>query len=358
MRSEDVKNGMEVRIRTDVNDQDFTGEPITIFISDMEQYRGKKARVTKELSTGDFRLSIDDERWRWRSEWFEPVSGPANEFKKGDTVIVSLYDCHEGNGVITGEASEWGQYPVTFKDGGTDNIPANRLELVSSREFQRGDRVRFVRSVSTNATYEKIDELTIGEIYVLGQVGSDSCRLEGKEYTHHNKCFEHVDPTHATTHGTWTPPELIFGDNCPHMKRCWEENDKMSANHIDPDHYNRCDECRTAGKYLATMRIEYEEVNDMEEETLNEVCKQLNIEVVGKDSGSLILKDGRIGTIIQRKVTVTMTRAEKRAMISKLPDSVNSRAFIVEDSELSFSSYYFWDNEQPKEDVMPVETPE
>lgn len=139
-----------------------------------------------------------------------------------------------------------------------------------------------------------------------------------------------------------------YGKGCSHYELCNKENKKSKT--YGP---NKCDQCREAGRYL---RIK--EVNDMEEEKLNDVCKQLNIEIVGQDSGCYILKDGRIGTIQNRSVTITLTQAEKRSLISKLPSSISSRAFVVKDSELSFESYYFKDNRPPKEDVTEESTSE
>jgi hypothetical protein len=78
------KVGQTVRIRKDLK-KGWYGE--TMFIPDMKEYRGKKARI---ITAGESscRLSVDNKDYLWSAEMLEPISRKIEDgLKEGDIIV-------------------------------------------------------------------------------------------------------------------------------------------------------------------------------------------------------------------------------------------------------------------------------
>ena len=291
---------------------------------------------------GEHAVRKDKNTWNgYPPECLELVSSAKRELKIGDPVKIideSRICCHRASlGQITTivdirHKTDSYRLECCNECPGCPFVFGNKhLELVEKREFNEGDRVRCIDAGDKTV-------IKNGEIYTVTSVSEEFLRVEtkstgwGARCDHYKWRFEHVEP------------ESIQATVVSHTLK---EGIVVGADWATPN--------AEIIRILKQENGRFEEVNDMKEEILNEVCKQLNIEVVGTDSGSIILKDGRIGNMVLNKVTITMGEAEQRQLIAKLPAPVKDRAFILSDCNLTFDSYEFVENPKPKSDVVEEE---
>lgn len=190
-------------------------------------------------------------------------------------------------------------------------MTASCFEVVSPsttkpiREMQRGDKVRYAKE----DTYAEVSGLKIGNIYTV--IHSSGSYIKVAEDTHtyflRKTSFELVDRL-----GSVAKETLKGGKD------------------MKPD-----------------------------TEDLEQICKQLNIEIVGTvEDGYYILKDGTIGYFNRETINIQLTQAQQRAIIKSLPDTINSRAFILEEHQLAFQSWKFVQtNQEEMEALQPTASP-
>ena len=137
------KVGDKVRIRKDLKSRERYNE--ISFTVEMEEYRGKVAKITK-IIFNNYKLDIDDEEWFWSDNMLEHVPNLEN----GD--IITRRDLEKG--IITGDR-------IRILDNGISWIDiSNYTEELKFRytDNEKFDIIKVERPIEYKTVFERVEE--------------------------------------------------------------------------------------------------------------------------------------------------------------------------------------------------------